>query len=100
NCCRFFHPNKFTDKMVDFLIEKSNIFQRLHIYGLGMRLIKKYADELDKEFYFSIDSTKWTRACNNNLKTQYGYRCNKNTRELFFNTYIETIRDCGIEVEY
>ena len=84
NLCRIMRPNSYTDKVFEFIMSKKHLISRLHVYGMGMRLLRKYGKMLDEEFEFSIDSTKWTRAVNNRLKKECGYACNRKNRLRFF----------------
>lgn len=88
NLCRIMAPNQFTDHVFEFL--KTKPAYRYHFYGLGMRLIKKYASFLNSEF-ISVDSTKWTFAVTDILKKEYGPKCNTSNRNQFFLAYMSEL---------
>jgi len=44
----------------------------------------------------STDSTKWTRAVTDDLKHQYGLHAKAATRQIFFDAYLNRIRDKGV----
>lgn len=86
NLCRIMRPNRFTDLVFDFLLQKPYKF---HFYGLSLALINKYLTQFKQDI--SVDSTKWTRAVSNDLKSAFGVCCRKNTRDLYFLEYIRSI---------
>lgn len=97
NLCRIMKPDLFTDKVFSYLLNKPKY--QYHFYGLSLSNIKTYL------YYFvsrgqivSVDSTKWTKACNSSLKRKYGLNCKKNTRDLYFLEYMNEIRKSGINV--
>jgi hypothetical protein len=97
NLCRIMRPNQYTDNLFKFLNE--NIMgNRYHFFGLSLRLIKKYLQS--PNFYWSVDSTKFTKTVNDSLKYQYGLNCKKENRDIFFLEYIKSIRNSGIEIYY
>jgi hypothetical protein len=96
NLCRLIKTKseiEFGKRIMRFLAE--NIHgRRIHIYGLGKRLIgSKEFQYLCRINRISIDSTKWTQAVTSELKKQHGLKCKSNNRELFFNTYIFEIKN-------
>lgn len=108
NLCRQLQCNDFMKHVIPHIMKYSK-YKKIHIYGLSLKNIPitnkwalKYGIEL------SMDSTKWTRACNKDLKDRFGVnggynRDNENlnrkeVRQLFFDTYLETIRSRGIIV--
>lgn len=107
NICRLFNNKKETIEYIlnTFNYIKNNInknnYNWIHIYGLGLRFIKPYYDILKDSFKtLSFDSTKWTKACNDNLKHKFGLNCNKDNRQIFFNEYIKTIQNRNVPVKY
>ena len=94
NLCRIMYPNVFMDEVFDYLRQRP---YQYHFYGLSLRIIKKYIIHFPT---CSVDSTKWTRACNNTLKSQYGLKCKKANRNAFFEEYMKEIEKSGILVEY
>lgn len=107
NLCRLFSNSRKTKtfylKLFNYIkdnINKNN-YKWLHIYGLGLAYIKPFYSILKNSFkVLSVDSTKWTRACNSNLKLQFGLNCNRNNKQLFFNEYMKTIQKRNIPIEY
>lgn len=98
NLCRIITLTKFMKKIIKYAFSKSN-FLRIHIYGLGMRIIP-YAYRLSKAYgiKLSIDNTKWTRAVNTKLKEKEGLNCSSKNRQLFFDEYMKRI-DYKIRME-
>lgn len=100
NLCRIMYPNDFSD-MVFQILEREFKGRKIHIYGLALRLIRRYIPDLLKSGVFvSIDSTKFTRAVTNELKKRYGINCKKATRDIFFNEYVNEIKKEDLEVIY
>lgn len=99
NICRIFFLTEYI-KMTLAYAFKNCKHPRIHIYGLGMRIIP-YACKLAEKYdiKLSMDSTKWTRACNSELKWSEGYNCKKVNRQKFFDVYLETLRERGIKIE-
>ena len=98
NLCRIMYPCKFTDEVFRFLSEKQKEHDYFyHIYGLSMRLVRKY---LPKLLFCSSDSTKWTRAVTNELKSLYGLNCNSKTMDLYFLEYMKTLRSFLSNISY
>lgn len=88
NLCRFRTLNQYLKHTLDYAFSCCN-HPKIHIYGLCLRAIP-YTFNLAKRFNIklSIDSTKWTRACSNELKKKYGYiSCRKHNRQEFFDDY-------------
>ena len=82
-------------------MENKQYIDRLHLYGVGLRFLRKYGKALDNAFFLSIDSTKWTRAVNNKLKLKSGVCCRKHNRNEYFLEYIKVIEnEIGIRVDY
>jgi len=119
NLCRILYPNELTDRIFDYIIQQhkgASLFHNekniwwVHIYGMAMRLIKKYVPLLEYAgMRVSTDSTKWTRV-NGDLRAKYfdnapdqcrlideekdrpGIACTSETRDEFFETYIKIIQ--------
>jgi hypothetical protein len=95
NMCRFAHLNDYLKHALDYAFSNCN-HKRIHIYGLCLRAIP-YAYKLSKKnkIKLSIDSTKWTRACSNALKTKYNGKvcCNSENRQEFLNEYKKRIEE-------
>lgn len=93
NICRFLYLNEFAKAALNYTFYRCK-HPKIHIYGLGFRMIK-YANDLAKKnnIDFSIDNTKWTRACSQELKDKYEGRvgCRKYNRQEFFDDYIKKI---------
>ena len=98
NLCRINRPDPFVDAVMFYLLMHHPFGSRMHVYGAPLWLIRKWGPALDYYFQLSVDSTKWTRAVNNELKGKYGLNASKAHRDEFFNEYITTIRQAGIEV--
>ena len=94
-----YRPNKFTDFMMKWISGNMG-GKRVHFYGMGLAMMRKYVPMLERAgVIVTVDSTKWTRAVNEDLKKKYGVACRKNTRHIFFLEYINEIsKFC--EVEY
>lgn len=92
NLCRIKYPNEFTDKVFRLLLKNQHKFSWIHIYGMTLRLMRKYLPKFN--CMFSTDSTKWTRAVSNKLKLRTGGRvcCRKDTRNEFFLEYNKIIK--------
>lgn len=91
NLCRIMKVNEFTEKVFHFLLKKPKY--QYHFYGLALILIKKYISSfLYREQIVSVDSTKWTRACNYTIKNKFGVNCTKKNRDLFFLEYIKELK--------
>ena len=93
NMCRFRTLNDYLKHSLDYAFSHCN-HPRIHIYGLCLKAIP-YAYRLSKRYNIesSIDSTKWTRACNKRLKEKYEGRicCRKDNRQEFFDEYKKKI---------
>jgi len=100
NICRIMHTNPLLDSIFNYIISKKpSITNKIHLYGPALRIIKKYVPLLQSAgFEVSVDSTKWTRAVNNELKYAHGVCCRKNTRDLYFMEYIKHIEKHNIKV--
>ena len=99
NMCRILY---FTDYIRDTLTYafKNTKTKRIHIYGLGMRIIPfAYNLALKYNIELTIDSTKWTRAVNKELKWKYGYNAKQKDRQIFFDMYLKVIRSKGVKLE-
>lgn len=64
----------------------------IHVYGASAQLIEKYIKPLiNKGFFFSVDSTKWTKAYKNWFKKQNGICCRKINRNKYFIHFLSEI---------
>ncbi len=98
NICRIHHLTEYIKHALGYAFKNCK-HPRIHVYGLAMKNIK-FAYRLANKYNIelSIDSTKWTRCINNDLKKDHGLNCNSKNRQLFFDTYIETLRERGMKV--
>jgi len=71
NICRLFYRDQYIKNTLLYAFKKCR-HQKIHIYGLTLRLIS-YANSLAKKYgiELSIDSTKWIHACNNELSAEF-----------------------------
>lgn len=105
NLCRIMRPNSFTNNVLRYLrntfITHHQIY-RLHFYGLSLAVMKSshFRSLINHGACVSVDSTKWTKACTNNLKKKYGLNCSTKNRDEFFLEYIKTLQKSGIIIEY
>lgn len=104
NLCRILGAkNKFVKQITQKLCIEAKNLKWLHLYGLGMRLIKTMINPIQKanpNLIISVDSTKFTRAVNNNLKHRMGVCCRKSNRNLYFLEYMKQIKKYKIPVFY
>ncbi len=99
NLCRIMHLSEYMKHALGYAFKNCR-HPRIHIYGLAKRNIK-YAYRLARKYgiKLSIDSTKWTRG-STALQCRVGHAAVKSgERQLFFDTYIEELRERGIEIE-
>ena len=90
---KFEITEQLVSQIFEYLIQNAANITHIHFYGIGMKVIRRYLPTLLEHCSnISIDSTKWTKAVNDKLKKANGVCCRKNTRDLFFNTYIDHIR--------
>ena len=91
NMCRFRTLNNYLKHALDYAFSHCK-HPRIHIYGLCLKAIP-YAVKLAKHYHIelSIDSTKWTRACNNKLKNKYKVCCTTSNRQEYFDEYKKRI---------
>lgn len=103
NYCKHHFYNDFVKHTLPYLFKNCK-HPKIHIYGLGFRIIphayklaKKYKIEL------TIDSTKWTRTVNPKFRKSLGENhracCGKDERQLFFEQYLTEIRKRGVKLE-
>ena len=92
NLCKIRYLTDYLNDIIDYAISNCN-HPRIHFYGLCMKGIP-LAYKLAKRYNIklSIDSVKWTKASTIQLKNNYGVNCNKLTRQIFFDTYLELIK--------
>lgn len=110
NLCRIRKYISFLQKTINYAFKNYN-HKQLHFFGLclqGITGIRKYKGEYfypqckispsleqyEQKFNIksSVDGTNWTRAVNLLLKLCYGASCRKETRQLFFDMYMEEIK--------
>ena len=94
NLCRFRSLNIFLRKVLDYSFTRCK-HKYIHIYGLCLKAIP-YAHKLAglNGIELSIDSTKWTRVVNKELRKMMGVGhrgCSSNERQLFFDEYLKEI---------
>lgn len=99
NMCRFRTLNQYLEHALSYAFYRCK-HPRIHIYGLCLRAIP-YAYNLSKKvgIELTIDSTKWTKACNTRLKNKYGVNCTSHNRQEFFNEYIKIIKKILGEID-
>ena len=91
NLCRYKYLNEFMENILDYAISNCN-HKRIHIYGLSIKCIPLAVRLcINYDIELSIDSTKWTRACTKELKENCGISCNRQNRQIYFNSYIDLI---------
>ena len=101
NLCRIMYPNTYTNDIFSYILRFRKQIKSIHIYGLALRLIRKYIPILEgNNIKVSVDSTKWTRACTKVLKLKYGLNCKNSNRNEFFLEYMKLIKKSGIKVKY
>ena len=102
NMCRLMYRSNFTDNVFKY-IRNNMAGHKIHFYGLSLRVLKSscFKDLLFNNFQISVDSTKWTRPVNKELKNKYkkGY-CISSNRDEFFLEYMKNLEKNGIWVEY
>lgn len=99
NYCKHHFTNEFIKHTLPYIFKNCK-HPRIHIYGLALRNIR-WAYKLSKKYGIglSIDSTKWTRVVNKELRERMGegHRgCNANERQLFFDEYLKEITKRGV----
>jgi hypothetical protein len=100
NLCRIMKPNEFTDNVFDFIIKHVGASRWIHVYGMALRIIKKYVPMMEKAgLKVSVDSTKWTRAATHSFKKKYGVMCRKANRDLYFWHYMNQLKERGLDVK-
>lgn len=99
NYCKHHHYNEFIKHTLGYIFKNCR-HPKIHIYGLAFRIIP-IADKLANKnnIELSIDSTKWTRACNSELKWSEGYNCTSKNRQKFFDVYKKEIENRGVILE-
>lgn len=92
NLCRIKHPNTFTDLVFSYLKRANSLKgRRVHIYGLSIKLIKKYANYIeDAGIKMSTDSNKWLYRVHTNYPLTDPYCCNNH--DVYFLEYIKEIK--------
>lgn len=99
NYCKHFFNNEFVKHTLPYIFKNCR-HPRIHIYVLALRLIK-WAYKLSRKYNvdLSIDSTKWTRTVNNELKLKYKLNCTTSNRQEFFDEYLKEIKKRGVILE-
>lgn len=98
NMCRYPRMNLYLKNVLLYAF-KNLKHPRLHIYGLCLSALPTAFELAEKyDIDFSTDSTKWTRAVTNELKYKYGLNAKRDTRQIFFDAYLERIKEKGIEL--
>jgi len=92
NICRLFYKDQYIKHALPYAFKNCR-HPRIHVYGLALRLIP-YANSLAKKYgiELSVDNTKWTRACTNELKLKHGLNCNGKNRQEYFDEYLKAIK--------
>lgn len=97
NMCRIMKTNSFTDAVYRYICNNMH-GHWVHVYGMPMKQIKKYAKQLEYNgIELSVDSTKWTKRIHKRPPLDKKICCTKITRDLFFTEYIKYIRNSGIQ---
>ena len=92
NMCRILWPNTFTDLVFDTVLRDPPGW--LHVYGMGMRLMRKYVPMFDEMgARISVDSTKWTRIRRGSWRTHDRIHCTKENRDDFFLDYVAALQE-------
>jgi len=98
NMCRINQLTDFIKESIDYAFRYSKS-KKIHIFGLSLRNFKYvYSKSIEYNIDLSIDNTKWTKACNQKIRKNFGLCCLKATRQLFFNEYIKSIQKKNINV--
>ncbi|MHA2258615.1 MAG: hypothetical protein ACXACO_11625, partial [Promethearchaeota archaeon] len=99
NICRHFFKNEFIKHALPYAFKNCS-HERVHIYGLGSRIIP-FAYELSQKYNIAltIDSTKWTRACSTELKEIHGINSKASNRQLFFDTFLNILKKKGVKIK-
>ena len=99
NLCRIKRMTVGLKNIIIYAMKNSK-HPRMHIYGLCLDAIP-FAEKLAirNNIELSIDSTKWTRACNSDLKWSEGYNCTSKNRQKFFDEYLNIIKKRDVELE-
>ena len=90
NICRIIYDDIFAFKTMKYLYNNMDGIYWLHIFGMGLRLIRKYL-YLFENYNISIDSTKWKRAVTREIKYKHGLNVGKDTMLDFFLPYMDII---------
>ena len=92
NMCMIKYTTDFIIDALYYTFNNTN-YKRIHVYGLSLKNIPiavKFANENNIDL--SVDSTKWTQACTQELKLKYGLNCKESNRQEFFDTYLKLIK--------
>ncbi len=101
NLCKFRSLTTYLKKVLIYAFRKCK-HPRIHIYGLCLKAIP-FAYRLGRlnGIELSIDSTKWTRVVNKELRKLMGKghrNCSSNERQLFFDEYLKEIKKRGVKL--
>jgi len=92
NMCRLIHKSKykpFVNKVLSYVVDNMK-GKWVHIYGCPKWIIREFKPVMAHHgIRFSVDSTKWTRACTQSLKEKYGLSCMDDTREKYYQEYVK-----------
>lgn len=92
NLCRIMKPNRFTDMVYSYIKDEMKGHQ-VHIYGMPISQIKKYAKLLESNgIILSCDSTKWTRRIHIHPPLDKSTFCRRETRDIYFLEYMKEIK--------
>jgi hypothetical protein len=67
----------------------------VHFYGIGMRLLRFFINDLQRanpDLIISADNTKWTRGVNDDFIEKYGVACSSSNRNMYFLEYMKTLK--------
>jgi hypothetical protein len=87
NLCRIHMDYKgwqhidFAHRVISYVVTRS-VAAQIHFYGLALRLIKYLCQTTRDTSRFSVDSTKWTRVVDNQLRAELVARCRLDGQEV------------------
>lgn len=100
NMCRIMNPDSFCDSVFQYITDNF-AGKRVHLYGLSLKLIKKYVSMLEShDISVSVDSTKWTKRVHRNPPLDESVCCKKETRDIYFLEYMKEIQKYNIKIEF
>jgi hypothetical protein len=68
-------------RVISYVVTRS-VAAQIHFYGLALRLIKYLCQTTRDTSRFSVDSTKWTRVVDNQLRAELVARCRLDGQEV------------------